>query len=217
MTYNWITSLENWIHGRTSSNNSSKNSVGHCDNHGVRTRRGDTCCRKGIDATARDKARLQHSKGGTSIILRLMEMLKKDEGFRPYPYDDITGMPIPMHGDILIKGYATTGYGWNMDALPISKEAAEFILGEHVNQTLKEMGDQWPWWRDLPELAQIGLANMTFNMGLSRTRGFKKMLLALQRGDFETAADEALDSTWATQVGARAERIAELYRACSAV
>ena len=52
------------------------------------------------------------------MILRLMEMLKKDEGFRPYPYDDITGMPIPMHGDILIKGYATTGYGWNMDALP---------------------------------------------------------------------------------------------------
>lgn len=150
------------------------------------------------------------------MILKLADDLKRDEGFRSFPYDDATGLPIPMNGhDISIKGYGTVGYGWNMDALPLSKEAGEFILGEHINQSLKEMDAQWPWWRQMPEPAQRGLANMVFNMGIGRARGFRKMLRALESGDYNRAATEALDSKWAKQVGARGQRIAVLYRSCS--
>jgi lysozyme len=38
------------------------------------------------------------------------------------------------------------------------------------------------------------------------------MLAALEAGDYETAATEALDSRWAQQVGHRAHNIAERIR-----
>lgn len=38
------------------------------------------------------------------------------------------------------------------------------------------------------------------------------MLQVLQDGDYNRAADEALDSRWAQQVGAWAERISAQYR-----
>ena len=38
------------------------------------------------------------------------------------------------------------------------------------------------------------------------------VIAALKAGDYERAAVEALDSKWARQVGARADRIAALYR-----
>jgi len=38
------------------------------------------------------------------------------------------------------------------------------------------------------------------------------MLTALEAGEYERAALEALDSKWAKQVGKRADRIATLFR-----
>jgi lysozyme len=41
---------------------------------------------------------------------------------------------------------------------------------------------------------------------------FKKMLIAFERGEYNEAADEALDSRWAVQVGSRAQRDAKMIR-----
>ena len=38
------------------------------------------------------------------------------------------------------------------------------------------------------------------------------MLSALEKGDYNVAAKEALDSNWAKQVGDRANRIAKVFR-----
>ena len=53
---------------------------------------------------------------------------------------------------------------------------------------------------------------MCFNMGLSRLMTFKKMLLALEKGLYQIAADEMLDSKWAKQVSRRAEFLAQIMR-----
>ena len=53
---------------------------------------------------------------------------------------------------------------------------------------------------------------MAFNLGWPRLSRFKNMIEALKAGDYGRAADEALDSKWADQVGTRAERIATVYR-----
>jgi lysozyme len=45
-------------------------------------------------------------------------------------------------------------------------------------------------------------------MGLARLRTFRRALAAMERRDWETAAAEMLDSLWARQVGARADRLA---------
>ena len=66
----------------------------------------------------------------------------------------------------------------------------------------------------LPEEAQLVLVDMAFNMGY-RLKSFRRMFAALRRGDFEEAAKEMLDSKWATQVGRRAENLAEIMKNCA--
>ena len=54
--------------------------------------------------------------------------------------------------------------------------------------------------------------NMTFNLGSTRLALFKKMHAAVEAKDWEKAAEEMLDSKWATQVKGRADRLAEMMR-----
>ena len=56
------------------------------------------------------------------------------------------------------------------------------------------------------EVKQI-VANMMFNMGLTRLSKFKKHNAALQCGDWKEAAVEGRDSRWYKQVTNRAERL----------
>ena len=54
----------------------------------------------------------------------------------------------------------------------------------------------------------MALREMAYQMGVPRVMGFKRMLAALERKDWQRAADEALDSRWAEQTPARAQRVA---------
>ena len=56
------------------------------------------------------------------------------------------------------------------------------------------------------------VTDMIFNMGYDRVSKFKKMLTAFSKGDYDTAANEMLDSAWAIQVGNRAQQLALLMR-----
>ncbi len=125
--------------------------------------------------------------------------LKRDEGLRPKPYR-------------CSAGKLTIGYGRNIEDVGITEDEAEILLDHDIRQARTDLDHALPWWRDLPASWQRGLVNMRFNLGLTRLLGFKRMLAALQAGDGDRAADEALDSKWAQQVGARARRVAALYR-----
>jgi lysozyme len=94
----------------------------------------------------------------------------------------------------------------------VSDAAIAYMLDNDINRTTKELDEKAPWWRNMPEPAQRGLANMLFNLGWTRLSGFKNMLAALKEGRYADAADHALKSKWATQVGQRAIRISELYQ-----
>jgi lysozyme len=50
---------------------------------------------------------------------------------------------------------------------------------------------------------------MAFNMGVRGLLNFKKMLAAVETGQWGVAAKEMLDSTWAHQVPQRAARLAQ--------
>lgn len=126
--------------------------------------------------------------------------IRRDEGLRLKPYKDSVGK-------------ISIGYGRNLDDIGITEEEAEILLAHDLYNAMQGLDHALPWWRNLDALKQRGLWNMAFNLGVPRLLKFKKMLAALQRGDWSAAADEALDSRWATQVGDRAKRIAELFRA----
>jgi len=65
---------------------------------------------------------------------------------------------------------------------------------------------------ELTQTRKDVLTEMAFNLGIPRLNGFKKMWKAIENGDYETAADEQLDSKWARQVGVRAMRLSKRMR-----
>lgn len=129
----------------------------------------------------------------------ILEDLKRDEELRLKPYTDSVGK-------------LTVGYGHNLDDLGISKNIANLMLEEDFSSALIDLNRSLPWWKTLSDPQRRGLLNMTFNLGLPKLLKFKKMLRALESGNSERAAAEAIDSKWAKQVGKRAWRIAALYK-----
>ncbi|MCP4536925.1 MAG: glycoside hydrolase family protein, partial [Chloroflexi bacterium] len=113
--------------------------------------------------------------------------LIRDEGLKLKPYTDTVGK-------------LTIGVGRNLDDVGITEDEADYLLGNDVNWAMDDLDRNVAWWRDLPEGPARALVNMCFNMGWSRLSGFRNMLAALEAGDWQQAATEALDSRWASQV-----------------
>ena len=136
------------------------------------------------------------------LMPMLILNLQRDEGFMDKPYRDTVGK-------------LTIGYGRNLDDVGITKAEARVMLINDIETAMAEAIRLWPWIRKKPVAVRLGFYNMIFNMGAPRVLGFKKMLERLEVDDYQAAADEALDSKWAKQVGERAVRIADLFRSAA--
>lgn len=133
------------------------------------------------------------------MILNLMkDELRRDEGLRLKPYKDSVGK-------------VTIGIGRNLDDVGISENEADIMLTNDIVAVINFLDMSLPWWKNMTEVRQRALLNMTFNVGRTSLLGFRNMLDALRTEDYALAAHEALDSKWASQVGARATRIAEAF------
>jgi lysozyme len=136
-------------------------------------------------------------------IDEIAEALKREEGFSAHCY-------------ICTAGKNSVGYGRNIDAdggIGISEEEADYLLRNDIDRTIAEC-EQWEWFGDLQPAQQSVLIQLCFQLGHPRLTKFKRMLAALsqQPPDYETAADELLDSRFAEQVPRRAARLAEQMR-----
>lgn len=135
-------------------------------------------------------------------IFKLKDELIRDEGSVNHAYQDSLG-------------YWTIGVGHLIDRRRgggLSDVLIGMILHEDIDEKIEELNENLPWWVFLGEDCQRAIVNMAFNLGVKGLLGFTKFLAALQEGDNELAAKEMLDSTWAKQVGARADRLAALVR-----
>ncbi|MBO6808466.1 glycoside hydrolase family protein [Thalassospira sp.] len=145
------------------------------------------------------------------MINDLVKDLCRDEAVRLEVYDDATGKPI-VSGSTVI-GHPTIGVGRLLTKdRGISTIEAMELLERDLEIVFGELDQKFTWWRGLSENRQRALANMAFNLGIPRLSKFQNMLAALQRGMYDLAADEAMNSRWARQVGARAERIRDLIK-----
>jgi lysozyme len=120
------------------------------------------------------------------------------EGKRNLPYEDT-------------EGHLTIGYGHNLD-VPLSDKAIEQILLDDIATAESELDRIFPDWRDLSESRQNVLVDMMFNLGAPRYLSFVKFWAAMREEDYQTAAEEMVDSKWAIQVGTRAEVLADMMR-----
>ena len=124
--------------------------------------------------------------------------IRRYEGFSRLPYKCPTG-------------HLTIGYGHNLEN-GISAKVALFILQEDLAHAERAVKDAFPWWWKLDDARQFVLVDMAFNMGLAGLKGFKKMLAAIESGDFDKAAEEMLDSKYGRQVVHRARLNAEIMK-----
>ena len=112
-------------------------------------------------------------------------------------------------------GYATIGYGRNLEQRGITKEESEYLLANDLQQCIKELRGIINKFDDLPDKAQLVLIDMCYNLGLSKLLNFENMLDAIDARDWEKAAEELLDSRYARQVKRRARINASYLIACA--
>lgn len=138
-------------------------------------------------------------------MTKLVEMIKVHEGVETHAYVDTVGK-------------ITIGVGRNIDVLEglgLSMREIDFLLSNDIERVEEELTSALPWTVDLlitnsPRFD--ALVDLCFNLGLPRFLNFVKALDACSESDWERAADEFLDSRWATQVGNRAIEITEMIR-----
>lgn len=106
----------------------------------------------------------------------------------------------------------TIGVGRNLDDNGISVDEATMMLENDIDVVMAQLDHKLPWWRDMTEPRQRVLANMCFNLGITRLLKFINTLEAMKHGQYDKAASGMLDSLWAKQVGKRAIRLAKQMR-----
>jgi lysozyme len=130
-----------------------------------------------------------------SSVNSLVEQLIRDEGISLHLYRDTIGK-------------ITIGCGRNLSDCGITQAEATYLLVNDIQNATDHLAIALPWTGGLDDVRHAALLNLTFNMGIGALCAFKKFLAALQAEDWETARNELLDSQYAKQVGARAQRLA---------
>ena len=137
-------------------------------------------------------------------IEQLRKELERDEGIVYEIYNDHLGYATFGIGH-LVTG-SDPEYGLAVGTA-VSEERCYSVFEEDVKTVIGDCEKLYDDFDQLPEEAQLIIANMMFNMGLTRLSKFKKHNAALESGDWKTAAVEGRDSRWYNQVTNRAERL----------
>ena len=137
-------------------------------------------------------------------IEALREQLKVDEGVKYEIYKDHLGYPTFGIGHLITENDPEHG---EPDGTEISEERVNEVFETDVAKFVSESKILFPDLDDLPDVAQQVIVNMAFNMGRPRLSKFKNFIAGVNDRDWTRAAEEMMDSRWATQVGDRAIRL----------
>ena len=135
---------------------------------------------------------------------QLKETLKVDEGVVYEIYNDHLGYPTFGIGHLVLEGDAEHG---SAVGTPVSEDRVDECFEKDVESVISDCKKLHEAWDGYPEEVKQIVANMMFNMGLTRLSKFKKHNAALVSGDWKAAAVEGRDSRWYKQVTNRAERL----------
>ncbi len=128
----------------------------------------------------------------------LQAQLEVDEGRRNKIYPDSKGIP-------------TIGIGHNLHK-PISDRAIQIIFEDDMADAEADARKLIPVFDQLTDARKAVVVNMAFNLGYFGFGGFHQTIFLICAGNYEGAADAMLNSTWAKQVGNRAQRLADVMR-----
>lgn len=135
---------------------------------------------------------------------QLREQLIIDEGQVNEIYKDHLGYPTFGIGHLVLE--SDPEFGQDVGT-PVSEERTIECFEQDVQSVLSDCKKLHEGWDGYPQEVKQVIANMMFNMGLTRLSKFRKHNAALQCGDWQEAAVEGRDSRWYKQVTNRAERL----------
>ena len=127
-----------------------------------------------------------------SLYDKLVNGIKKHEGFRDRPYFDSLGV-----GTI---GYGTT---W------ITEEEADMLLRNRLQSCISEIDSYIDELSvSIDEVRRAILYEMCYQLGIDGVKRFRKMWESLADMDYEKASSEMKASRWHKQTPARCEYLA---------
>ena len=135
---------------------------------------------------------------------KLRSELRRDEGIRLRAY-------------ICSAGHRTIGSGHNLSSRGMDHiksctlQQAKAWLEQDIIEAVKIAKKLFPSFNELSDARQRVLTNMAFCLGWNLNQ-FNMLKLAVARRDWVGAAGEILDSSFARQTGARAQRLAKMMR-----
>ena len=143
-------------------------------------------------------------------IEQLRKELEVDEGVKYEIYNDHLGYPTFGIGHLVRDSDPEAGAALGT---PISEDRVIEAFNEDVETVLSDCAILYDDFDDLPEEAQLIIANMMFNLGRPRLSKFKGMKAGVDARDWKKAADEMVDSAWYRQVPNRAGRLVTRMKA----
>ena len=135
--------------------------------------------------------------------------LAEDEGCKYEIYLDHLNLPTFGIGHLITE--ADPEYGQPIGT-PVDEERVRRAFNLDIAVTLDECQVLYDDFDELPEEAQLVIANMMFNMGRPRLSKFKMMKKACDERDWNEMADQMVDSRWHDQVPNRAKRLVKRIR-----
>ena len=140
---------------------------------------------------------------------RLMESVKKHEGYRNKVYLDTLGKRTVGVGHLCVEDF------WEDDKEYEEKFLME-ILEKDLSEAIKGANDLMAEHdcMDINEKAHEILIEMVFQLGKNGVSKFRNMWKALAEKNYIGASFEMLDSRWSKQTPNRAKSMANQMKAC---
>lgn len=102
------------------------------------------------------------------------------------------------------------GFGRNLQGRGLSRLEAEYLLANDIADH-KSYCMAYPWFSGLSEIRQAACVSLMF-AGPGVFAQFRNFIAAMAAKNYEWAADEIDNSNYATQVGHRAQEIADMIK-----
>lgn len=131
---------------------------------------------------------------------RLEQKIEEHEGKKRFVYFDSLNIATVGIGRAIAPG--TNG---------LSDDECYYLLRNDIDRVYQALKD-YDWFSKQNDVVQGVLIELGFNIGVNGLLAFKKMIAALQKDDYITAAKEMLDSKWASQVHGRSTDMADRMR-----
>jgi lysozyme len=126
--------------------------------------------------------------------------LTRDEGFETQVYLDSLGFQTIGVGRLVDRRKPGSG---------LRASEIDFMLENDIEDRVEALRTALPWFDTLDEPRQGVLINMAFQLGSSGLLAFTRTLGYVRTRTWDLAASAMLDSEWAKQTPARAQRLAQ--------